>query len=130
MKELLFHIKYYPIIVNIYILFAMAGCLMEIRSPALYLFIGQSFYYNRILWLASKEFKFCSWHRVLIFSMTTVLVMELLYNYGIYINFYLYICIGLVILSMFTSTILFYKYGCFSKKKNSNCFRGIDSSNR
>jgi len=102
--------------INLYIILVMVLCIFDIKSPAIYLFIGQSFYYNRILWILSKKFNFCLWHRILIFNMSIALVMEVVYNLGVKINYYLYICILFTFVSLVLSSILYYKNGCFIKK--------------
>lgn len=81
-----------------------------------YTLIGQSFYFNAILFILSINLKFCLWHRILIISMSLVLLMETLYNFGLTINNYLYICIVISVFSLLTSAILYYKHGCFNKR--------------
>jgi len=103
--------KYYPIIMNMAILFVMVGYVFEIKQPIIYPFIGQSVYFNILILFLSYKYKFCSWHRILIFSQSVVLIMELLNNYGLKINYYAYICIILIVSALFLSTLLFYFHG-------------------
>jgi len=108
-------VKYYPVIMNIFILFVMVGWIFNFKSVQIYTFIGQSFYLNLIILILSYKFKFCLWHRILIYSMSFILLLETLSLCGIYLNYYLYICSCILILSLLTSAILYYKNGCFNK---------------
>ena len=122
MKSLLIKlVKYYPVIMNLYIFFMMMGYLTNfICKSYFYTLIGQSFYFNAILFILSINLRFCLWHRILIISMSSVLLMETFYNFGLTISNYLYICIIISILSLLTSAILYYKNGCFNKRTFTN----------
>lgn len=113
-------IKYYPIIMNFSILFIMIGWIFNFKAIQIYTFIGQSFYLNLIVLILSYKFRFCLWHRILIYSMSFVLLLETLSLYGIYLNYYLYICSCILVFSLLTAAILYYKYGCFNKRTVKN----------
>ena len=94
----------------------MIAWLMGSRG-SLYMVFGQSYMLNFLLLIGSLVFKFCSWHRVLIYSMTIVLILENLHSVGIRFNNYSYICIIIVLLSIVLSSILYYKNGCYCEKQ-------------
>ena len=109
-------IKFYPIIINLYILLIMCMSILGIRV-SLYELFGQSYMLNFLLLISSIVFSFCYWHRILIFSMTLILFLENLYNLGIRVSYYPYLCILIVLLSIILSSILYYKNGCYCEKK-------------
>lgn len=98
----------------------MVGWIFNFKSIQIYTFIGQSFYLNSIVLILSYKLRFCLWHRILIYSMSFVLFLETLSLYGVYLNYYLYICSCILIFSLLTSAILYYKYGCFNKRTFKN----------
>jgi len=116
-RALICLVKYYPIIMNLYIVFIMLGSNFGIENPKLYPLIGQSFYINLILFILSRNLRFCYWHRLLIISMSLVLLLETLYNFGIHINYYIYICLIISVLSLILSTIIAIKENGLHKKK-------------
>lgn len=120
MKLLIKLVKYYPIIVNISIVLMMIEWYFTKENILLYPYIGQSFYLNSIILILSHNLKFCTWHRILIYSMSFVLFLETISRYGVNINYYLYICIVVSILALTTSTILYYKNGCHSNRTIKN----------
>jgi len=118
MRILVKLVKYYPIIMNLYISFMMIGYITKIiHNSYLYTFIGQSFYLNAIILILSNNLKFCVWHRLLIYSMSMILVMETFYNFGIAPNYYLYICAFISTLSLLIAAKLFLKQGCYRETK-------------
>lgn len=113
-------IKYYPFILNLYILITMSLYIIGISyqlSNYVYTFIGQSFITNILLLHFSYKFKFCFWHRLLIYNMSFCLFLETLINYGILINNYIYIVVILTIITIFIALILLKRHGTFNKKK-------------
>lgn len=86
---------------------------------SLYMIFGQSYLFNLLLLISSFVFSFCLWHRILIFSMTTVLVLENLQFIGLKIDYYSYTCILIVVFSTVLSSILYYKNGCYREKNHS-----------
>lgn len=100
-------LKYYPIIVNVYIAIMMMGYITHIiSSDKGYTFIGQCFYMNAFLFLIAPKLGFCTWYRVLVISMSLVLLIETFYNYGYELNYYLYICAAISIVALITSVVL------------------------
>ncbi len=120
MKLLIKLVKYYPIIMNILIVFMMVGYYLRIEQILLYPYIGQSFYLNTILLILSYHLKFCTWHRILIYSMSFVLLLETISQYGVNINYYLYICTIVSITALITATLLYYKNGCYTNRACKN----------
>ncbi len=118
-------VKYYPILVNIYILIIMLTYVSGIRinvSTYLYTYIGQSFYVDILVLLLSFKLKFCIWHRILIANMMLCLAIETLTNYNIYIKNDVYIMIISTIITIFIALLIFRKNGTFSTKKSNNRF--------
>ena len=108
-------IKFYPIIINMYILFIMITWSFGLRC-SLYTIFGQSYMLNFLLLISSLVFGFCLWHRILIYSMTLILTLESFYQIGLKFNYYLYICIAITLFSITLSSILYYKHGCYHKR--------------
>ena len=118
-------IKYYPILLNAYILITMSFYLIGYKfciEQYFYTLIGQSFIYNAMLIFFSFKFKFCVWHRLLIYNMTFCLLLETLTNFGFKLNNYAYIVVISTILTIFVSIIIFKRHGTFNKEKSD---RGI-----
>jgi len=109
-------IKFYPIVINIYILIIMVLATFGIRI-SLYDVFGQSYAMNFLLFSGSIIFSFCLWHRLLIVSMTSILCMESLYRLGLKIESYSYICVLIVLFTIVLSSILYYKNGCYHENK-------------
>ena len=109
-------LKFYPIIINTYIIIVMFLYLIGIKI-SLYDIFGQSYMFNLLLLTSSYVFSFCLWHRILIYSMTSVLILETATNFGLKIGNYPYLCILIVLLSIILSSILYYKNGCYCEKK-------------
>ena len=125
MRTLIKLVKYYPILVNIYILIIMITYVSGVRinvSSYLYTYIGHSFYVDAVFILLSIVFKFCVWHRLLIGNMMLCLVIETLTNHNIYIKNDVYIMIISTIITIFIALITFSKHGTFSTKKSNNRF--------
>ena len=122
-------IKYYPILLNAYILMTMSFYLIGYNlciEKYFYTFIGQSFIYNAMLLYFSFKFKFCVWHRLLIYNMTFCLLLETITNFGIKLNNYAYIVVISTILTIFVSIIIFHKHGTFNKEKSNTNTKSIN----
>lgn len=68
------------------------------------------------LYNLSKRFKFCAWHRVLILNLIGVAILSFfLVKYPEMMSSWtaMYLMSGAWIVSAITSTILYFKYGCF-----------------
>jgi len=118
MKSLIKLIKYYPIVVNINFVFSAIGVLLFKFDYSLYVYtyFGQSFYLNTILLILSFSLRFCAWHRILIYSMSMCLFLETLNNYGIQINYYLYLTLLINIIGLLISALIYTRHGCYTKK--------------
>ena len=122
-------IKYYPILLNAYILITMILYIIGYNLSIykyFYTIIGQSFIYNAMLLYFSFKFKFCIWHRLLIYNMSFCLLLEAITKYGIKINNYAYIVVISTILTIFVSIIIFRRHGTFNKEKNNTNTKGIN----
>ena len=122
-------IKYYPILLNAYILMTMSFYLIGYNlciEKYFYTFIGQSFIYNAILLYFSFKFKFCVWHRLLIYNMTFCLLLETITNLGFKLNNYAYIVVISTILTIFVSILIFLKHGTFNKEKSNTNTKSIN----
>ena len=125
MRPLIKLVKYYPILVNLYVLLGMLIYVSGIRinvSTYLYTYIGHSFYVDAVFILLSIVFRFCVWHRILIGNMVLCLAIETLTNYNVYIKNDVYIMIISTIITIFISLLIFRKHGTFSTKKSNNRF--------
>ena len=124
MRVLINLVRIYPIICNIWILLCMVGQIFYIDiSEKTYTFFGQSFFTNAIILLLSYKFRFCLWHRILIYSMTFTLFTETLNIWGIENNYYFYIVLIFVLLSIVLSIILYKINGCFKTMATGKSFR-------
>lgn len=125
MRPLIKLVKYYPILVNIYILIIMLTYVSGIRinvSTYLYTYIGHSFYVDAVFIILSIVFRFCVWHRILISNMMLCLAIETLTNYNIYIKNDVYIMIISTIITIFIALLIFRKHGTFGTTKSNNRF--------
>ena len=77
-----------------------------------YIFIGDSLYINVVLYLLSRLFKLCSWHRILIITQTVCLGLEFLSLINVQFDVAYWIC-GVIILGSLLALI----YGKICKKK-------------
>lgn len=122
-------IKFYPVVLNVLILFMMFTYILDIDlniNNYIYTLIGQSFIYNAMLLYFSFKFKFCVWHRLLIYNMTFCLLLETITNFGIKLNNYAYIVVISTILTIFVSIITFKRHGTFNKEKSNTNTKGIN----
>ena len=120
MRTLIKLVKYYPILVNIYILIIMLTYVSGIRinvSTYSYTYIGHSFYIDAVFILLSIVFRFCVWHKILIGNMVLCLAIETLTNYNVSIKNDVYIMIISTIITIFIALLIFRKHGTFSTKK-------------
>lgn len=125
MRPLLQLIKYYPILVNLYILLGMLIYVSGVHinvSAYLYTYIGHSFYVDIVVLLLSLKLKFCVWHRILIANMMICLAIETLTNHNIYIKNDVYIMIISTIITIFIALLIFRKHGTFGTTKSNNRF--------
>lgn len=77
-----------------------------------YIFIGDSLYINVVLFLLSRLFRLCSWHRILIITQTLCLGLEFLSLNNVQFDVAYWMC-GVIICGSFIALI----YGQRCKKK-------------
>lgn len=121
-------IKYYPIIMNLYIL--IYGSLVYFFnindvSIFIYTYIGQSFMANVLFLLLSKQLLFCFWHRLLIYNMSFVLFLETISNFGIKIKNDILIDVLITAFALLISAYLYNKHGCSKKKDTCSNFKKV-----
>ena len=109
-------IKYTPIVINLWLVLLLTKAI----ATNTYFYFGGSYWYIFGWVIFSYAFKFCTWHRILIFSMFSHLTLELMQSKGITFNEMAKTSLIIITVSLFISTILYYKNGCYSKKKT--CF--------
>ena len=115
-------LKYYPVIVNLWILIDMIGYFLNVKvSEYSYTLLGHSLYLDIILLILSLKFKFCLWHQILILSSSFYLIVETLNIWGLENNYYFYVNLCVIAISICVATILYKRYGCFKKVEDSKC---------
>lgn len=113
-------IKLIPIILNIYIAIVILYSFNDIEMGGSQCLFGHSLIFDVLLLLSSYYHKFCSWHRVLIYNLIFIIIIEyadnlvtitddaVLYNSILSLAW----CISSVI-----ATILYFKYDWRNRKK-------------
>jgi len=126
-------IKVVPIIITIWLLIVTTLLLNHVKGADLeYSIVGHSLIYN-LAWLClSIKYKFCVWHRVLIYNLMLINILEWINNrFNVFSNKQvIYTMIVLLCFTILTSIILRFKYGCIkrittnrTKKITINCNR-------
>lgn len=123
MKLAIKFVKYTPIVINLWLVLLLTKAMATDTN----FYFGGSYWYIFGLVIFSYAFKFCTWHRILIFSMFSHLTLELMQSRGIVFNEMAKTSLIIITVSLITSTILYYIYGCHAKEKN--CF-SIKSSDK
>lgn len=118
MKSAVLIVKFYPIIVNIWLCLILSGFI----SDSLYPIFGHGLLVDVLLLVLSYLFRFCTWHRILIYSMMINVTLEFLQNNGVFFSDSFCISLTITITSLVLSTILYYKNGCYIKKNTHKCF--------
>lgn len=107
MKLITALVKYIPVIINMWILLIVTGCI----SSSLYPFLGHSILFDILLFSASYYFRFCLWHKILISSMIISLILEYTQNSGFEISFINHLLFLNTLIAIILSTLLYYFYG-------------------
>jgi len=97
-------VKYIPVVINVWILLLLLG----VMNDKLYPLFGQSLIFNILLYLLSIKYKFCLWHKALIISMTTCLMIEFI---EIQINYTSAILLNTKLTTIIFGLIIFTVYG-------------------
>ena len=119
MKSAVLIVKFYPIIVNIWLCLILSGVI----SDSLYPIFGHGLAVDFLLLVLSYLFRFCSWHRILIYSMMANVTLEFLQNNGVFFSDSFCVSLTLTITSLVLSTILYYRNGCYTKKNTHKRFK-------
>lgn len=116
MKYTVVIIKISPILLNIYMALTIIFVLFDVDNTPFDTVFGHSLWMDAILYNLSKRFEFCAWHRVLILNLIGVAILSFfLVKYPEMMSSWtaMYLMSGAWIVSAITSTILYFKYGCF-----------------
>lgn len=114
MKLAILFVKYTPIVINLW----LVSLLIKAIAGDTYFYFGGSYWYIFGLVILSYAFKFCTWHRILIFSMFSHLTLELMQSKGIFFSGMDKTSLIIITISLIISTILYYTNGCHFKEKN------------
>lgn len=106
-------VRFAPIVKNIWLALSYA----KITPFGWYVIIGHSIEYDILLLLLSILFKFCLWHRVLIYSLMLSVTFEGLQNAGYFIAIETFNIAYMVIFSLLLSSVLYYLHGQKAKKR-------------
>lgn len=110
-------LKYYPIIMNVFLLiiffesFAGDYTLSSYCDP----FLGYSLIVAVLLLSLSFERKFCAWHRLLILNMIFNMGLVAVDFYGYAVGYFYFILSVFTAMILVLSIIMLYKYGWFAK---------------
>lgn len=110
-----------PIVKMVWLIFYYLGYFQE-----LYFVIGHSLEYNAILLGFSFIFKFCLWHKILIFGCILSLIFEYAQSIGYFISVGVYDFAFFLFAIFVISTLIFFTNGRKIKKKVNIGPKGAD----
>lgn len=119
MKSVLTLVKWYPIVLTVFVIVTTIGSfLYQGLDALLWPVFGHSIFSNGIMWVFSIKMHFCRWHRVLLANLMFVMVVTwfdvnlLCFPDAVqYLSWILSITAASVVLA----AILYSRYGCFKK---------------
>lgn len=112
-------VKVSPVLVNVYMAMVIILAMLGVDIPALDVILGHSLWMDFVLYEFSRRLRFCRWHRILIFNMmfSSSLSFFILLFPGLFSAWtVLYVLSLSLIVASVTSTILYFKHGCFKKE--------------
>jgi len=116
-------IKVVPIIITMWLLVVTTLLLNHVKHADLeYSILGHSLIYN-VSWLClSIKYRFCIWHRVLIYNLILINILEWINNrFQVFTNKeVIYTMTVLLCVTIFISLILKFKYGCIKRVTNNH----------
>jgi len=89
-------VKFYPVFMNLFLFIFQGLFLIGVKIPVsdyMVFFVSQCYLFNREVWVLSKIFKLCAWHRIMLLNMTVCLTLQLLYTLNLIDARYPYITI-------------------------------------
>lgn len=118
-------VKYYPVIMQVIVLASIFDEFYPFSiTNWLYPIIGHSLSWDLFLLVFSRMFRFCIWHRLLIYSMMfNVSVEWIMVNIDVPIehNMIVHFVLAITLLIIFASVVLRFKTGCFeNEQRDSN----------
>ena len=118
MRLAILSVKYLPAIMTLLLIVQCLLSLADVEySNLISTIYGHSILYNLLLLSLSYAFRFCLWHRILIVNLIFINIIEWI-DVNIYEFEALDYVLSILLLSLLTSlvsTILYFKYGCFSR---------------
>ena len=110
-------VKIYPIIVTMSIMIGLIYCMFGVNvSNITYPIFGHSLFIDVIMLFFSLKFMFWRWHQALLVNLIFIISIEWFsVNKGFMPNVKDYITLlsTMISITILTSTILYYKHGCF-----------------
>jgi len=120
MRWLLRIVKIWPIAINLSILIVLICYMFNISiNNYVYPIFGHSLFVDICFLIMSKALRFCFWHRLLIWNLIVIIVMEWWSVNFFIINeiYYVRTLLALVCCTILVSTFLRIKYGVFKRFK-------------
>lgn len=109
-------IKFTPIVISLWLVIVGVLFLCHVKNSDLeYSLLGHSMILNLTILLGSLFFRFCLWHRILIFNLLLVNLLEWTNNRWWHFSGTSSVRLVLLLLTtgILISTILYFKHGCF-----------------
>jgi hypothetical protein len=116
MKLLVLIVKFFPVLITILLIFQ---CILSLLDVGIGRYVGavygNSLMYNLLLLILSYAFRFCFWHRVLIFDLLLIncIVWVDINVYQFASVKYVWMLIVLLLTSSLISAYFYKKNGCF-----------------
>lgn len=134
MKLLIYFVKIYPIVISIFIAIGLSLSLCGVdTSNYTYPIVGHSLFSDFVILLLSYKFRFCKWHRALIFNMMFLICLEWMeVNFLVIDDVILYVRVLLLstVCSLIFSAILYYKHGCNKTSTQKAARQGSENARR
>lgn len=118
----LYFVKLFPVILTVYLAIGMTGEAFGFIDYTAYTshttIICHCYLFHIGMLALSYTFRFCSWHRVLIYMDIFVLILVDLYEVNIKLPHTFFCLSAILLLSLSLSIFLYFYYGCYTKKNN------------
>lgn len=111
-------VKWWPVVTMFMV---MAGLILILFGVNFYGVLspifGCSLFTSICWWYFSKAFKFCFWHRLFILNLIVISLIVLIdkniyhFEYIVYVRGLILLCCATIL----TSSILYFRYGCFQR---------------
>ena len=116
MKLIILLVKFFPVLITFLLILQ---CILSLLDVGIGCYVGavygNSLLYNLLLLVLSYAFRFCFWHRVLIFDLLLIncIVWADINIYQFSSVRYVWMLIALLLTSSLISTYLYKRNGCF-----------------